>query len=50
MKGDVKSKLIPQAEERIEDVRWIPKQSMSEPLKNTYPSISEIIEYVSKII
>ncbi|MCW8898557.1 MAG: NUDIX domain-containing protein [Flavobacteriales bacterium] len=44
MKTDDTSKLIPQTEENITDARWMNDEEIQhEVLKNTYPSIREII-------
>lgn len=44
MKTDDTSKLIPQTEENITDARWMNDEEIqNEVLKNTYPSIREII-------
>ncbi len=44
MKTDDTSKLIPQAEENITDARWMTNEEIQkEVMKNTYPSIKEII-------
>lgn len=44
MKTDDASKLIPQIEENITDARWMTNEEIQkEVMKNTYPSIKEII-------
>ncbi len=35
--------LLPQAEEGIEDARWMKKEEVTEALKNTYPSIKLLL-------
>lgn len=36
-------KLIPQAEEYITDIKWVKTLEIKEPVKNTYPSIKNIL-------
>lgn len=44
MKSDDTSELVPQTEENITDARWMDDEEVQrEVLKNTYPSIKEII-------
>ena len=44
MKSDDTSELVPQIEENITDARWMTDEEIQrEVLKNTYPSIKEII-------
>lgn len=43
MKTDSKQRLTPQLEEHIEIARWMNKHEQSEALKNTYPSIIELM-------
>lgn len=35
--------LIPQTEEDITDIKWVKTKDIKEPLKNTYPSIKDIL-------
>ncbi len=43
MKANSSAKLIPQAEEDIEQIVWADENKLKECLKNTYPNIIEII-------
>ena len=44
MKTDDTSELVPQIEENITDARWMSNEEIQqEVLRNTYPSIKEII-------
>ncbi len=36
--------LIPQAEEQIAEARWVKKEQLPELLKNTFPSIKDVLE------
>ncbi len=38
-------KLIPQTIEDIHEAKWVKKKDVGEPLKNTFPSIKDVIEY-----
>lgn len=44
MQTDFKNTLTPQIEEDITEVRWVYPKQMEEQLKNTYPSIRELLE------
>ncbi len=35
--------LVPQTEEDITDIKWVKTKDIKEPLKNTYPSIKDIL-------
>lgn len=35
--------LVPQTEENITEVKWIPTKNIKEPVANTYPSIKDIL-------
>ncbi len=35
--------LVPQTEENITDIKWVKTKDIKEPLKNTYPSIKDIL-------
>jgi 8-oxo-dGTP pyrophosphatase MutT (NUDIX family) len=39
------SKMKPQTEEGITDLKWFNKNQLSEPLSNTYPNIHYLINY-----
>lgn len=43
MKSSSEEKLIPQTEEDIEQIIWVDEKTMDKYLKNTYPSIKEVI-------
>ena len=38
-----KQELIPQTEEHITEIKWVKTMDIKEPLKNTYPSIKNIL-------
>lgn len=38
-----KQELIPQTEEHISEVKWVKTMDIKEPMKNTYPSIKDIL-------
>lgn len=44
MKADSNQNLTPQLEEHIEVVEWMNKKAQNEALKNTYPSIIELLK------
>jgi 8-oxo-dGTP pyrophosphatase MutT (NUDIX family) len=44
MKAAGKQKLVPQLEEDITDIQWINKNKLDTVLKNTFPSIRDVIE------
>lgn len=44
MQTDFQKALTPQTEEDITEVRWVYPKQMEEQLKNTYPSISGLLE------
>jgi 8-oxo-dGTP pyrophosphatase MutT (NUDIX family) len=44
MQTDFQKELTPQTEEDITEVCWVDPQQMEEQLKNTYPSIRELLE------
>jgi mutator protein MutT len=44
MSASENEKLIPQAEEEIEKIKWAPIKDLDNFLKQTYPNIVEIIE------
>jgi 8-oxo-dGTP pyrophosphatase MutT (NUDIX family) len=44
MKSPLNEPLIPQTEEDIEQVCWVPKNELLKYLNNTYPNIIEIFE------
>lgn len=44
MQTDFQKELTPQTEEDITEVRWVNPKKMDEQLKNTYPSIRELLE------
>lgn len=46
MQTDFQKELTPQTEEDITEVRWVNPKQMDEQLKNTYPSIKELLEEV----
>jgi hypothetical protein len=39
--------LKPQTEEDIQQIEWVKPVALSEKLKNTFPSIKDVIEYVN---
>ena len=39
-----KAKLVPQTEEGITDVRWFDKTQIAAIVKNTFPSIMDVLE------
>jgi 8-oxo-dGTP pyrophosphatase MutT (NUDIX family) len=43
MNGTTNQQLIPQAEEDITEVKWIPKNNLDSVLCNMYPSIKDVI-------
>ncbi len=45
MENNDEINLIPQAEEGITEVKWVKKNSVSEQLKNSYASVSDVIFY-----
>ncbi|MFY7964721.1 MAG: NUDIX hydrolase [Chitinophagaceae bacterium] len=48
MKSSSSEKLIPQTEEDIEKLIWVDKKEMDKYLKNTYPSIKEVVSKSQK--
>ena len=38
-------KLVPQTEEIISDLKWVATKNIKDPLKNTYPSIKDILNF-----
>ena len=38
-------KLVPQTEENISDLKWVATKNIKDPLKNTYPSIKDILNF-----
>jgi 8-oxo-dGTP pyrophosphatase MutT (NUDIX family) len=38
-----KQELLPQAEEHITEIKWVKTLDIKEPIKNTYPSIKDIL-------
>lgn len=44
MQTDFQKELTPQTEEDITEVRWVNPKQMEEQLKNTYPSIKELLK------
>ncbi len=36
--------LVPQTQENITDIKWVKTKGIKEPMKNTYPSIKDILE------
>lgn len=40
------SKLVPQTEEGIDDAQWVARQHWRELVRNTYPNITELVEYI----
>jgi 8-oxo-dGTP pyrophosphatase MutT (NUDIX family) len=38
-----KQKLLPQTEEHITEIKWVKTLNIKEPVKNTYPSIKDIL-------
>jgi len=45
MVSNSKQKLIPQAEEDIQEVKWVKQEQLGEVLSNTYPSVIDVIEH-----
>ena len=43
MTCSAKQKLVPQTEEDIADIKWVQPENIAEQLKNTYPSIKDIL-------
>ena len=43
MHVDGQQKLIPQIAEDIQEVKWVKKKDIGEPLKNTFPSIKDVV-------
>ena len=37
-------KLVPQTEEDIQEVKWVPEKKLNEMMGNTFPSIKDVIE------
>lgn len=46
MVTDDSSKLVPQAEEGIDDAQWVARKHWRELVRNTYPNITELVEYI----
>lgn len=44
MQANDKQTLIPQSEEEIEEIKWIPQNEIKEYLKNSYQNINDIIK------
>lgn len=44
MKGTIKEDLVPQAEENIQDVRWIPADELAPIVYKSYEAIREVIQ------
>lgn len=40
-----KQKLLPQTEEHITEIKWVKTLNIKEPVKNTYPSIKDILAF-----
>jgi len=38
-----KQELVPQTEEHITEIKWVKTKDIKEPVKNTYPSIKDIL-------
>jgi hypothetical protein len=43
MKADGTQQLVPQTEEDITEIKWVPEKEVAKYLKESYPSIVEII-------
>jgi 8-oxo-dGTP pyrophosphatase MutT (NUDIX family) len=44
MKGNGEEKLIPQTEEQINEIKWVPQEDVKKYLKQTYPSVIEVLK------
>lgn len=43
MKADSTQTLIPQAEENIQDIKWVDREGLAEHMKNSFPLVEEIM-------
>jgi 8-oxo-dGTP pyrophosphatase MutT (NUDIX family) len=46
MVSDDQSKLVPQAEEGIDDAQWVARKHWRELVRTSYPNITELVEHI----
>lgn len=44
MRADGEQKLVPQTEEDIHDIKWVKSEDLQPYIKNTYPSVTDVLE------
>jgi ADP-ribose pyrophosphatase YjhB (NUDIX family) len=44
MNADANEKLVPQAEEQIQEIKWVPQTEVKKYFQETYPSVIEVLK------